>query len=92
MARAAELLETLPVYIVGADLRVTQKPLTVSPSPISAATVRPINEMRKEIRDEINRANALNSTGPKAVKGKQRSAMNAFQTRAYGAEPDAPAQ
>jgi hypothetical protein len=35
--------------------------------------------MRKEIRDEINRANAERSTGPKTVEGKQRSAMNAFK-------------
>ena len=35
--------------------------------------------MRKEIRDEINRANAEKSTGPKATEGKQRSAMNVFK-------------
>src|SRR5277367_5787114 len=35
--------------------------------------------MRKEIRDEINRANAEKSTGPKTTDGKQRSAMNAFK-------------
>ncbi len=35
--------------------------------------------MRKEIRDEINRANAERSTGPKTTEGKQRSAMNAFK-------------
>ena len=35
--------------------------------------------MRKEIRDEINRANAEKSTGPKTAEGKQRSAMNAFK-------------
>jgi hypothetical protein len=35
--------------------------------------------MRKEIRDEINRANAEKSTGPKTSEGKQRSAMNAFK-------------
>src|ERR1700744_5021687 len=35
--------------------------------------------MRKEIRDEINRANAERSTGPKTVEGTQRSAMNAFK-------------
>src|SRR5277367_941083 len=51
----------------------------VSPSAISAATVRSENQMRKEIRDEINRANAEKSTGPKTFEGKQRSAMNAFK-------------
>jgi hypothetical protein len=35
--------------------------------------------MRKEIRDEINRANAERSTGPATTEGKQRSAMNAFK-------------
>ena len=35
--------------------------------------------MRKEIRDEINRANSEKSTGPKTNEGKQRSAMNAFK-------------
>ncbi len=34
--------------------------------------------MRKEIRDEINRAHAERSTDPKTTEGKQRSAMNAF--------------
>jgi hypothetical protein len=33
--------------------------------------------MRKEIRAEINRANAQNSTGPKSIEGKQRASMNA---------------
>src|SRR5277367_1177431 len=51
----------------------------VSPSAISAATVRSENQMRKEIRDEINRANAGKSTGPKTTGGKQCSAMNAFK-------------
>jgi hypothetical protein len=35
--------------------------------------------MRKEIRDQINQANALKSTGPKTPEGKQRSGMNAFK-------------
>jgi hypothetical protein len=35
--------------------------------------------MRKEIRDEINRANSQKSTGPKTSHGKQQSCMNAFK-------------
>ncbi|MGA2714114.1 MAG: hypothetical protein ABSG41_13490 [Bryobacteraceae bacterium] len=35
--------------------------------------------MRKEIRAEINRANAQKSTGPKTTQGKQQSCMNAFK-------------
>ena len=35
--------------------------------------------MRKEIRNEINRANAKKSTGPKTTEGKQQSCMNAFK-------------
>jgi hypothetical protein len=35
--------------------------------------------MRKEIRNEINRANAQKSTGPKTTEGKRQSCMNAFK-------------
>jgi hypothetical protein len=35
--------------------------------------------MRKEIRNEINRANAQKSTGPKTTQGKQLTSMNAFK-------------
>src|ERR1700743_2511546 len=48
--------------------------------------------MRTEIREEINRARALRSMGPKTPEGKQRSAMNAFKQWSDGTEPDAPAQ
>jgi hypothetical protein len=35
--------------------------------------------MRKQLRDIINHQNALRSTGPKSVAGKQRSSLNAFK-------------
>ena len=35
--------------------------------------------MRKEIRNEINRANSQKSTGPKTTRGKQLTCMNAFK-------------
>jgi hypothetical protein len=40
--------------------------------------------MRKEIRAEINRANAQKSTGPKTIEGKQRTAMNAVKHNLTG--------
>jgi hypothetical protein len=40
--------------------------------------------MRQEIRNEINRANAQKSTGPKSIPGKQRSAMNAVKHNLTG--------
>jgi hypothetical protein len=40
--------------------------------------------MRKEIRAEINRANAQKSTGPKTIEGKQRSSMNACKHNLTG--------
>lgn len=40
--------------------------------------------MQKEIRDAINRANAQNSTGPKTIDGKRRSAMNACKHNLTG--------
>src|ERR1019366_1404009 len=35
--------------------------------------------MRKQLRDLINQANSLHSTGPKTAEGKQRSSLNAFK-------------
>jgi hypothetical protein len=35
--------------------------------------------MRKKLRDLINQANSLHSTGPKTPEGKKRSALNAFK-------------
>jgi hypothetical protein len=35
--------------------------------------------MRKEIRNDINRANAQKSTGPRTTQGKQLTSMNAFK-------------